>query len=85
MVGASGAVYGLLFALAFLFPNTEFYIYMLFPVKAKYLAFFAGMLALYSEFNRSEGDNVAHLAHLGGMLIAFLMLKFWQKDSGRFY
>lgn len=85
MVGASGAVYGLLFALAFLFPNTEFYIYMLFPVKAKYLAFGLAMMALYSEFNRGAGDNVAHLAHLGGMLIAFVVLKFWARKSNKFY
>ncbi len=85
MVGASGALYGLLFAFAYLFPNTEFYIYFLFPVKAKYLAFFAAMISIYSEFNRAEGDNVAHLAHLGGMLIAFILLKFWNNDTKRFY
>lgn len=85
MVGASGALYGLLFAFAYLFPNMEFYIYMLFPVKAKYLAFFAVMMSLYSEFNRAEGDNVAHLAHLSGMLIAFILLKIWKKNQGTFY
>lgn len=85
MVGASGAIYGLLFAMAFLFPNTEFYIYFLFPVKAKYLAFGLAMFSIYSEFNRSPGDNVAHLAHLSGMLIAFLLLKFWNKNPKNFY
>lgn len=85
MVGASGALYGLLFAFAYLFPNTEFYIYFLFPVKAKYLAFVAAMISIYSEFNRTPGDNVAHLAHLGGMVIAFILLKFWQDSTKRFY
>lgn len=85
MVGASGAIYGLLFAFAYLFPNTEFYIYLLFPVKAKYLAFALAMYSIYAEFNRTTGDNVAHLAHLSGMLIAFLMLKYWKSDTKRFY
>ena len=86
MVGASGALYGILFAFAFLFPNTE--LLLLFPpipVKAKYLVFFYGMYELYAEFNRMAGDNVAHFAHLGGMLIAFLLLKKWQRDTRRFY
>lgn len=78
MVGASGALYGLLFAFAFLFPNREFYIYLLFPVKAKYMAFALAMMSIYSEFHRSPGDNVAHLAHLSGMLIAFILLKLWK-------
>ena len=86
MVGASGAIFGLLFAFAYLFPNTEFFLlFPPIPVKAKYLAFFLGMYALYSEFNRAEGDNVAHLAHLSGMLIAFILLRFWKKDKRNFY
>lgn len=85
MVGASGALYGLLFAFAYLFPNTEFYIYFLFPVKAKYIAFALAMFSIYSEFNRTQGDNVAHLAHLSGMVIAFILLKFWKNDAKRFY
>jgi len=85
MVGASGAVFGILLAFAMLFPNTQIYIYFLFPVKAKYLVLFYGLYELYSEFNRVPGDNIAHLAHLGGMLVAFILLKFWQKDTTRFY
>jgi len=85
MVGASGALYGLLFAFAYLFPNTEFYIYFLFPIKAKYLAFALAMFSIYSEFNRAQGDNVAHLAHLSGMLIAFILLRLWKNDTQRFY
>ena len=86
MVGASGAVFGILMAFGMLFPNTV--LYLLFPpipVKAKYLVMFYGAYELYAEINRSAGDNVAHFAHLSGMLIAFLMLKYWQKNSGSFY
>lgn len=86
MVGASGAVFGILFAFAFLFPNTElFLLFPPIPIKAKYLVFFYAMYELYSEFNRTPGDNVAHLAHLSGMLIAFILLKIWKNDTRRFY
>lgn len=86
MVGASGAIYGLLFALAYLFPNTEFFLlFPPIPVKVKYLAFALAAISVYSEFNRTPGDNVAHLAHLGGMVIAFILLKFWKNDTRRFY
>lgn len=86
MVGASGAVFGILFAFAFLFPNTElFLLFPPIPIKAKYLVFFYGMYELYAEFNRMPGDNVAHLAHLSGMLIAFILLKIWKNDTRRFY
>jgi len=86
MVGASGAVFGILMAFGMLFPNTV--LMLLFPpipIKAKYLVLFYGLYELYSEFNRVPGDNVAHLAHLGGMLIAFVLLKMWQKNSNKFY
>ena len=86
MVGASGAVFGILMAFGMLFPNTV--LMLLFPpipIKAKYLVFFYGMYELYSEIARSPGDNVAHLAHLSGMLIAFILLKYWQNKSNRFY
>ena len=70
MIGASGAVFGILFAFAFLFPNTElFLLFPPIPVKAKYLVFFYAMYELYAEFTRTPGDNVAHLAHLSGMSI----------------
>lgn len=86
MIGASGAVFGVLFAFAFLFPNTElFLLFIPFPIKAKYLVFFYAIYELYAEFNRAPGDNVAHLAHLSGMLIAFIMLKLWSKNTKRFY
>ena len=86
MVGASGAVFGILFAFAFLFPNTElFLLFPPIPIKAKYLVFFYAIYELYSEFTRTPEDNVAHLAHLSGMLIAFILLKLWKNDTKRFY
>ncbi|MEM0938839.1 MAG: rhomboid family intramembrane serine protease [Bacteroidota bacterium] len=86
MIGASGAVFGILFAFAFLFPNTElFLLFPPIPIKAKYLVFFYAMYELYAEFTRTPGDNVAHLAHLSGMLIAFILLKFWKNDMKKFY
>lgn len=79
MVGASGAIYGLIMAIALLFPNMTFMlIFPPIPVKAKYMALVLGGIALYSEFNRQEGDFVAHSAHLGGMVFAFIMIKLWQ-------
>jgi len=86
MIGASGAVFGILMAFAMLFPNTE--LLLLFPpipIKAKYLVFFYGAYELYSEINRAGADNVAHFAHLSGMLIAYILLKYWQRKSGKFY
>lgn len=86
MVGASGAVFGILMAFGMLFPNTQlFLLFPPIPVKAKYLVLFYALYELYAEFSRNPGDNVAHLAHLSGMLIAFILLKMWQKDSRRFY
>lgn len=87
MVGASGAIYGILMAFGLLFPNTK--LMLLFPpipIKAKYFVLILGGFAIYSEFQGSPTDNVAHLAHLGGMIFAFIMIKFWQKkDRKNFY
>lgn len=86
MVGASGAVFGILMAFGMLFPNTQlFLLFPPIPIKAKYLVLFYGLYELYAEFSRMPGDNIAHLAHLGGMLIAFVLLKIWQQDNRRFY
>ena len=82
-VGASGAVFGVLFAYGFLFPNTELYIYFLFPIKAKYFVALYAAIELFSGFSNSAGDNVAHFAHLGGMLFAFILLKYWQRTNRR--
>lgn len=86
MVGASGAIYGILMAFGMLFPNTQ--LMLLFPpipIKAKYFVLILGGIAIYSQFMNSSGDNVAHLAHLGGMLFAFIMIRIWNKDRRNFY
>lgn len=86
MVGASGAVFGILMAFGMLFPNTV--LMLLFPpipIKAKYFVAIYGLFELYSGVHQSPGDNIAHFAHIGGMLIAFILIKYWQKKDMRFY
>ena len=85
MVGASGAVYGLLLAFGMLFPNTLLYLYMAIPVKAKYFVGGIGILALISGISNNPGDNVAHFAHLGGMIIGLILLKYWKKNGDIYY
>lgn len=84
-VGASGAVYGVLLAFGMLFPNTLIYIYFLLPLKAKYLVMILTALELYLGFINNPADNVAHFAHLGGMLVGFILIKYWQGSKRNFY
>lgn len=83
MIGASGAGYGILVGFATLFPNTLLYLYFAIPVKAKWAV--AGLIAfdLFGGLSGSPGDNVAHFAHLGGALVGFLMIKYWNKNNRR--
>lgn len=82
MVGASGAVYGLLLAFGMLFPNSLIYIYFLIPVKAKwFVLIYGGIEVLYCIFASSDG--IAHIAHLGGMLFGLLLILFWRKRDRR--
>lgn len=84
-VGASGAVFGVLLAFGMMFPNQLVYIYFLFPVKVKYFVMFYGALELWNGIQNDPASNVAHFAHLGGMLIGFLIIKYWQKRVDRGY
>ena len=84
-VGASGAVFGILLAFGMLFPNTLLYIYFAIPIKAKYFVMLYGAMELYSGLSNNPADNVAHFAHLGGMLFGFIILKYWQKNNTQFY
>ena len=85
-VGASGAVFGILLAFGMLFPNTELMlIFPPIPIKAKYFVIGYGAIELYLGFQQNAGDNVAHFAHLGGMLFGFILIKYWNKNSNRFY
>jgi membrane associated rhomboid family serine protease len=78
LVGASGAIFGILVAFGMLYPNME--LMMLFipvPIKAKYLVSFYVLLEIYLGFKQSTGDSVAHFAHIGGALFGFLLIKAW--------
>ena len=87
MVGASGAIFGVLVAFGMLYPNTE--LMLLFfpvPIKAKYFIPLYIVFELYSGVAQTPGDSVAHFAHLGGALIGFILVKLWkEKDNNRFY
>ncbi len=74
MIGASGAVYGILLAYGLTFPNSIMLMMMIFPMKAKYVVMIYGLIALMSSATGADG-GVAHLAHLGGMVTGFLFLK----------
>ena len=77
-VGASGAVFGVLLAFGMMFPNTILYLYFAIPVKAKWFVLFYGLFELYSGIQNNPTDNVAHFAHLGGMLFGFFLIKAWK-------
>lgn len=79
MVGASGALFGILLGFGMLFPHVE--LMLLFPpipLKARVLVLGYGALELISAMQGNPGDNVAHFAHLGGMITGYLLLKYWQ-------
>lgn len=87
MIGASGAVFGVLLAFGMLFPNAQlFLLFPPMPIKAKYLVIGYGLLELFMGLSRQAGMqilknpevNVAHFAHLGGMLFGFLLIKHWR-------
>jgi membrane associated rhomboid family serine protease len=79
MVGASGAVFGILLAFGMMFPETKLYLYFLFPVKAKYFVIGYGLVELFFGVANRPGDHVARFAHLGGMIIGFLLIKYWKR------
>jgi membrane associated rhomboid family serine protease len=81
MIGASGAVYGVLLGYGYLFPNTIIYFQLFIPIKAKYLVFIYAGIELFSTWRHVPGDNIAHVAHLGGMLFGFILIFFWNKQN----
>ncbi|MBC8204828.1 MAG: rhomboid family intramembrane serine protease, partial [FCB group bacterium] len=74
VIGASGSIYGLLLAYGLTFPNSVIYLYFLLPIKAKYFVIIFGVIEFLATIN-PRGDAVAHLAHLGGMVIGLIYLK----------
>ncbi|MCD6019791.1 MAG: Rhomboid family protein [Bacteroidetes bacterium] len=83
LLGASGAVFGLLVAFAMMFPNTELQIYFIIPVKAKYLVIGYALFELYNGF--FAHDNVAHFAHLGGLAVGIIIMLIWKKNKTFFF
>lgn len=80
-IGASGAVYGILLAFGMLFPNMLVYIYFLFPIKAKWIVIIYGAIEIFSGISNNPSDNVAHFAHLGGMIFGFFLIIYWRKKG----
>ena len=74
LIGASGAIYGILLAYGLMFPNRKVLIYFLFPIKVKYFVILLGAMAFISSIGDS-GSNISHLTHLSGMLIGFIYLR----------
>ena len=80
IIGASGAVYGVLLAYGMLFPNSLLYLFFAIPVKAKYVVVIYGVIELYSGIT-GGGGNVAHFAHLGGLLTGIIIILFWRSKN----
>jgi len=86
VVGASGAIFGLLVAFAMLYPNMEMMILFLpVPIKAKYIVPGYILIEIWSGIGQRSGDNVAHFAHIGGALFGFLVVKFWRLNRPNNY
>jgi len=80
-IGASGAVYGILLAFGVMFPNMLVYLYFFIPIKAKWIVLGYGAIELFSGISNNPSDNVAHFAHLGGMLFGLILILWWRKRS----
>ncbi len=80
-IGASGAIFGVLAAFVYLFPNTYLYIYFLIPVKAKWIGILYFGYELYYAFENSAGDHVARWAHIGGAIVGLLIVITWNKTN----
>jgi rhomboid-like protein len=79
-IGASGAIMGVMAGFAYLFPNTELYIFFIpIPIKAKYVV--GGLIALdlFGGFWSTPGDTVAHFAHVGGALAGLIIVIYWNR------
>ncbi len=83
MVGASGAIYGVLLAFGMTYPNTELIMFPLpIPIKAKYFVLILGGMSIYNTLQNNPDDNVAHLAHLGGMIVGYVLIRLWRTRGG---
>ena len=85
VIGASGAIFGVLLAFGMLFPNTQLMIiFPPIPIKAKYFVLIYGGIELVLAITQ-PGSTIAHAAHLGGMLFGYLLIKYWQKTTTTLY
>lgn len=84
-VGASGAVYGILLAFGMMFPDSLIYIYFAIPIKAKWFVILYAVIELVSGLGVAGSDNVAHFAHLGGMLFGLILILLWRKKQRNYY
>lgn len=80
LIGASGAVYGLLLAFGMMFPNSMIYIYFLFPIKAKWFVLLYGVIELFYGVTGTS-DGIAHFAHLGGMVFGLALILLWRRNN----
>lgn len=81
-IGASGAVFGVLLAYGMLFPNAKLFIIPFpFPIKAKYFVIGYGVLELFLGISNNPADNVAHFAHLGGLIFGFFIILYWRSKG----
>lgn len=82
-LGASGALFGLIAGSAYLFPNDTIYVQFFIPVKMKWLALFYGAGELFLALQNNPQDQVGHVAHLGGGLVGFILVYYWNKKNRR--
>jgi membrane associated rhomboid family serine protease len=86
MIGASGAIFGILAAFAMMFPNVELmFLFIPVPIKAKYLVPIYAVLELFFGIANFSSDNIAHFAHLGGAIVGFILIKIWKKNQFNIY
>ena len=85
-IGASGAVFGILLAFAWLFPDTPLYLFFIpVPIRARIMVIAYAVIELFAGLASFNGDNVAHFAHLGGMLFGLLLILWWQNDWDKWF
>ncbi|WP_153797781.1 rhomboid family intramembrane serine protease [Foetidibacter luteolus] len=82
-LGASGSVFGCLAAFGYLFPNRYIYLNFFLPIKAKWFVIGYAAVEFFSAVQNSAGDNVAHIAHLGGALVGLILVYYWNKTNRR--
>ncbi len=84
VIGASGSLFGILLAFGMMFPNVHlFLIFFPIPIKAKYFVAIYGIVELVSGIANNPYDNVAHFAHVGGMLFGYILIRYWQRKQNR--